>query len=91
MVEIQQDGFATLCKKPEKLLLRRQDAPKVYDMNTSIYIYSRKFLSNPKNVSVFSGTKTIAYHMADISAVDIDSPMDFKYIEFLIKEGMVRI
>lgn len=91
MVEIHQDGFAALCKKPKKLLLRRQDAPKVYDMNTSIYIYSRKFLLNPKNVSLFSSTKTLAYQMDGISAVDIDNPMDFKYIEFLIKEGMVEI
>ena len=90
MVEIN-NGIVQLCKKPERLLLRRQDAPKVYDINTSIYVYSRDFLMNPRNNSVFSGKNISIHLMDDISAIDIDSPLDLKYIEFLIKNKLVKL
>lgn len=90
MVEVN-DGIIQLCKKPERPLLRRQDAPKVYDMNTSIYVYSRDFLMNPRKNSIFSANNISIYLMDDISAIDIDSPLDFKYIEFLAKSKMVKL
>ena len=90
MIEID-NGIVQLCKKPEKIILRRQDAPHVYDMNTSIYVYSRDFLMNSQNNSVFSAKNISIHLMDDISAIDIDSSLDFKYIEFLIKSKQVKL
>ena len=50
MVE-QKKGYINLVKRGKRNqkkfyynILRRQDTPKVFEMNASIYIYSRKFL-----------------------------------------------
>ena len=90
MVEIDKDGFAVLCKDAGEVL-RRQDAPKVYDMNASIYFYNPKFLLSSEDVSIYSAKKKMAYVMEDDSAIDIDSELDFKIIEFLLKEKVVSL
>ena len=61
----------------------RQEAPKCYDMNASIYIFDRERLL--KRDDVF-GEKTALYVMSEESAFDIDSELDFKIVEFLLKE-----
>jgi len=89
MLEINKQGFAEISKKLPNKLLRRQDAPKVYSANASIYFYKRNFLLNEKNTSPLSSKKVAVYVMSEISAVDIDNELDFKFIEFLIKEKVV--
>lgn len=88
MVEETADGKVQLCK--EGKFVRRQDAPKVYDMNASIYIYDRKFLLDESNESAVSDNSVI-YIMSDESRMDIDSELDFKFIEFLIKENIISL
>lgn len=89
MVEEEKNGRVVLSKNG-KSFTRRQDAPKVYDMNASIYIYERNYLLNEKNNSPIS-KNSIAYVMDEISRTDIDSEIDFKYIEFLVKEGVIEL
>ncbi|MCL5072004.1 MAG: acylneuraminate cytidylyltransferase family protein [Actinobacteria bacterium] len=88
MVEESVDGKAHLCKQGD--FARRQDAPKVYDMNASIYIYDRQYLLGKETVSAISDN-SIVYVMDSVSRVDIDSELDFKFIEFLIKESIVTL
>jgi CMP-N-acetylneuraminic acid synthetase len=90
MVEEQADGTFSICKQLEKIVYRRQDVPSVYDMNASIYVYDREFIIDLANKTPFSN-KVFAYLMPDISAVDIDTELDFRFNEFLIKEGMVDL
>jgi len=80
MVELDKNGYAHLSKAGS--FNRRQDAPQVYELNASIYIYKRDFLL--KTNSVFSD-KSIIYEMPDIVSIDIDREKDFLYIEFLLK------
>lgn len=87
MVEEKEDGFVKLCKKLPAEITRRQDAPRVFDMNASIYFFKRDFLINPKYIMPFSD-KTAVYVMNELSAYDIDREIDFKFIEFLLKEGV---
>lgn len=87
MVEEMGDGRVSLCKKGD--FVRRQDAPKVFDLNASIYIYDRNYLLEG-NENVISDN-SIAYVMDDISRTDIDTELDFKFIEFLIKEKIVSL
>lgn len=65
----------------------RQSAPKCYDMNASIYIFKRDRLLT--NDSVF-GDKTSLYIMDESTAFDVDSELDFKIVEFLIKEKKLQ-
>jgi len=84
MVEEKKSKKVKLCKKTKKPIYARQDTPLVYDLNASIYFYRRDYLlSNKKDVVT---DDTIAYKMDKLSAIDIDSKLDFKFIEFLMKE-----
>lgn len=89
MVEERANGLVVL-SKPGGKYKRTQDAPKVYDMNASIYIYDRKYLIDENNNSEQTDN-SVAYVMDEISRIDIDSEIDFKYIEFLIKESVISI
>lgn len=88
MVEEVDNGNVVLSKKGN--FASRQQAPKVYDMNASIYIYDRAFLQDENNVSPI-GDNSIVYVMDDLSRTDIDSELDFKFIEFLMKEGIISL
>lgn len=89
MVEVDK-GYAKLCKSLPDAVCRRQDAPIVYDMNASIYIYQRGYLLDEENNSPIS-EESILYVMDDVSGFDIDREVDFKFVEFLIKEGMFTL
>lgn len=87
MVEKKNNGRLSLSKCLKKKVFGRQAAPLVYDMNASIYFYKREYLLNSKNNAVVSKI-SLAYIMDEISGVDIDSELDFKFIEFLMKKGV---
>ena len=82
MIEIV-NNKAQRAKKLKKNIYRRQDAPKTYDCNASIYIWRRKALINFKS---FCTSKTVFYEMPESRSIDIDSKLDFKLVEFLLKE-----
>lgn len=89
MVEEDQNGRVNY-SKPNTNFARRQDAPKVYDMNASIYIYDSRYLLDENNNKPVSDD-SVAYVMNEISAVDIDNETDFKFIEFLVKENVINL
>lgn len=80
LIEVQNEKVV---KSKQGNFTTRQSAPKCYDMNASIYIFKRDFLL--QNDSVF-GEKTGLFVMDESTAFDIDSELDFKIVEFLIKE-----
>tara|TARA_Y100000590_G_scaffold451502_1_gene592987 strand:- start:1456 stop:2163 length:708 start_codon:yes stop_codon:yes gene_type:complete len=61
----------------------RQEAPSLFDMNASIYLWRRDTLL--KQDSLFTD-KTIFYEMPEERSIDIDSPLDFRVVEMLINE-----
>lgn len=83
MVEINEDGFAELSKKPAQAIVRRQDASKVYDLNASIYVWKRQALI--ENDTIFN-TDTLLYIMPEERSIDIDTELDFSIVEFLMKK-----
>lgn len=74
-----------LSKQLEGAVLRRQDAPRVYSMNASIYVYRSEFLKDNTNATIF-GKNTGIYEMPEESVFDIDRPIDLKLVEFFMKE-----
>ncbi len=89
MVEIKNKKVKKVINTKKKIF-RRQDAPKTYDMNASIYIWKRKVLINSKSVvETFQKNtkiKTVLYKMPENRSVDIDSEFDFKLVKFLLKK-----
>ncbi|CAB1241653.1 CMP-N,N'-diacetyllegionaminic acid synthase [Clostridiaceae bacterium BL-3] len=63
---------------------RRQDTPKVYRLNGAIYMAKTQVCLNIKN---WYTENTIPYIMDEISSIDIDNMLDFKFAEFLMKEN----
>lgn len=60
----------------------RQQAPAVYDINGSLYAYSRDFLLNKNNL--FAGKSGI-YRMRDTGVVDLDHENDFELMQVIAK------
>lgn len=85
MVEENEDGFYSLCKKG--LFLTRQSAPKVYDMNASFYIFKDKFFKI-ENKTVIT-EKTLVYEVPHI-CFDLDHPIDFEIMSFLMENSKLN-
>lgn len=83
MVEIGADGLARLCKQPATPVTGRQSAPKVYAMNASIYVWHRHTLDK----GLWAG-RTRLYVMPRERSVDVDSLLDFKFVELLMREKL---
>lgn len=60
----------------------RQEAPEIFDMNASIYVYSREFLQ--KDIGLFDG-KCGAYKMFDTGILDLDHENDMLLMEVIAK------
>ena len=87
MIEIKKNVLKKV-KKLKKKGVRRQDAPKVYEMNASIYIWSRKtLLSDMKIIN----NRTSYYIMPYNRSIDIDNIDDFNYVNHLMKRNDKRI
>ncbi|QIC49839.1 acylneuraminate cytidylyltransferase family protein [Lysinibacillus sphaericus] len=83
LIEEGTDGYVRLSKPLDKTIVRRQDAPKTYDMNASIYIWKRSSFFNEQ--SVFT-EKTILYVMPEDRSQDIDSELDFEIVKLLAEK-----
>ena len=65
---------------------RRQDAPKIYDMNASIYIWKREFLLKSNNLFT---KKTSLYLMPPERSCDIDSKLDFEFVQYMLSKKKI--
>ena len=81
MVEQKENGFYAQVKQPEGLVLTRQSAPKVYDMNASFYFYKRAFFDLGNKGAITD--KSIIYVVPHI-CFDLDHPIDFEIISYLM-------
>jgi CMP-N-acetylneuraminic acid synthetase len=82
MIVNNKDGYSSLVIKPESQVTRRQDAPVVFDMTTVAYVVRPQFLN--ESSSIFSGrVKSVC--IPQDRAIDIDTLLDFKIAESLIK------
>lgn len=80
MVEIC-EGRVQLLKPSTRPIVRRQDAPKCYDMNASVYVWKRDVLMREDSLFL---PNTGLYVMPQERSVDIDTETDFAFVEFLM-------
>ena len=83
LVELDEHGFARISKTLSVSIVRRQDSPKCYDMNASIYVWKRDAFFASKTILL---NDTLLYEMPVERSIDIDSELDFEIIEFLMKK-----
>lgn len=80
MVEVKSDGFyRKICQSS---FTARQQAPKSYEMNASIYAYSPKFLNSEITRTIIDYNCGISV-MPDYLVLDIDSEEDFLMMQML--------
>lgn len=84
IVELDSEGYARISKSlvDEGMVLSRQSAPKTFDINGSIYIWDRETLLN--NDTIFL-KKTLVYSMPVERSIDIDTNLDFEFVEYLMQ------
>ena len=85
-VLFEEDDNKFLKKSKESRTSRRQDAPKVWELNGAIYIINPKSI---KQKSIGDFKKVIKYQMDDGSSIDIDTSLDWEFAEFIAnKKGV---
>ncbi|AWL94931.1 MULTISPECIES: acylneuraminate cytidylyltransferase family protein [Bradyrhizobium] len=83
LVEQRTDGSVGLSKTADPPITRRQDAPRCFDMNASIYVWRvASFLEHP---AVFY-PDTRLFEMPEERSIDIDSDLDFVLVELLLRQ-----
>lgn len=85
LVEQRTDGSVGLSKSAHPPITRRQDAPRCFDMNASIYVWRvAPFLEQP---AVFY-SDTRLFEMPEERSIDIDSDLDFVLVELLLRQRL---
>lgn len=79
------DGLLKI-SKGDGTIERRQDAPSVWQQNGSIYVINPKSLME-KGLAHF--TRIRKYPMSESYSVDLDTMLDWKMAELIIKEGIL--
>lgn len=87
MVERAPDGTVHVSKRADPPYLRRQDAPEVFEMNGSIYVWRRDPFVAAPNV-FYPDTRLL--EMPAERSVDIDTEFDFRVAEFVHDAGLAR-
>jgi CMP-N,N'-diacetyllegionaminic acid synthase len=77
---VKQNADGTVSKICESNYTARQQAPEVFDMNASIYVYKSSFLKDNITNKIFDG-KCGIIKMLDTAVLDIDSEEDFMLME----------
>jgi CMP-N,N'-diacetyllegionaminic acid synthase len=83
LVEVDESGVVRLSKSLDKNIVRRQDSPRCFDMNASIYVWKRQALTDYSTVFNFD---TRLFEMPEERSTDIDNELDFEIVEFLMNK-----
>lgn len=86
--QVEEDGSGYCHVVIDGKFTARQSAPKVYDINGSIYVYRRDALDceNPRAVT----DRSLVYVM-DHLCFDLDEPQDYDYLAYLLDTGRLSI
>jgi len=87
LVECDEEGFIYLSKTPEEPILRRQDSPKCYDLNASIYIWTRDAILHKETIF---GPGCGLYVMPEERSIDIDNEVDFEFVAFMMQKKSIQ-
>ncbi len=84
MVEQKDNGFFSQVKQPEGLVLTRQSAPKVYDLNASFYFYKRAFFDLGYKGAITD--RSLIFEVPH-TCFDLDHPIDFEILSYLMEKN----
>jgi N-acylneuraminate cytidylyltransferase len=85
LVEPDESGALKVSKPLPGGVVARQQAPTVYEHAASTYVLDPAYLRRAD--SLYEG-RVIPYLMPTERCLDIDSPLDFRVVEFLLQEKL---
>ena len=89
LIEKSSNGHIGLSKEIDPPVTCRQDSPKCFDMNASIYGWKRKYLFE-HDIPIFLES-TALYVMPEERSIDIDSKLDFEFVEYLLQKKSINL
>jgi CMP-N,N'-diacetyllegionaminic acid synthase len=89
LFEENEKGYLEASKKPKHGVSRRQDVPKVYEYNGAVYVINIASFKKKGKLSDLSAIKK--YEMDALHSLDLDTPLDWAYAEFLYEKGYVTV
>jgi len=78
-------SWVKLCDPPEKILNRRQEAPKAWTVHSGVYVYSREALFGYEHHLRMD--RAAIYELPDERILDIDSEMDLLFAEWILERS----
>lgn len=84
MVELKENGYYAQVKQPNNIVLSRQSAPQVYDLNASFYFYKRIFFDLDYKGAITD--KSLIYNIPHI-CFDLDHQIDFEFLSYLLEKN----
>ena len=82
MVEGDENGALRMCKSLGPTVIRRQDAPQVYEHVASIYVLLPAYLRSANHL--LDGHAE-GYDIGQEKNMDVDAELDFELVEFMMK------
>lgn len=79
MVKVVDDHVEKVIESP---FTARQQAPAIFDLNASIYVFDSQFLKT-NTTGILWETKCLVYQMRDTAVLDIDSEEDFEMMQLI--------
>jgi N-acylneuraminate cytidylyltransferase len=80
LYEENEQGYLEKCKKGN--FKRRQDCPKVWEVNGAVYVINAESLRRDD----YKNKKVVKYEMDELSSIDIDTKLDWAIAEKLLKD-----
>lgn len=77
------EGTIKISKEPDSLTVRRQDAPRCFGLNGSVYVVDRASFSWDQR-TIWPDTRL--FEMSEENSVDIDTPLDFRIAEMIMTD-----
>lgn len=87
LIERDPDGRLRTAKQLDRPFTDRQSVPATYDMNASIYVWRRDVLMQEDELFL---PDTQLYEMPEERSLDIDTPLDFEIVSFLMQRHKAR-
>lgn len=85
LLEPNETGALKICKKLPGAIVRRQDAPPVYEHVASIYVLAPDYI---RRAAYLLDGHTEGYDIGSEKSLDVDSDFDFLLIEYLMRRKL---
>ncbi|NVK42156.1 MAG: acylneuraminate cytidylyltransferase family protein [Oceanospirillaceae bacterium] len=87
MVKKIEGNYVELVNPPRSDVHRRQDAPCIYDITTSVYVSTPNYILN--SMGLFDG-KVASIEVPKERAIDIDDIYDFMLAQYILEESYAK-